>query len=348
MKSFTFGRSKVSDSGPCYVIAEVGHNHQGSVDTCKKLFDAAAQFGSNCVKLQKRDNRSLYTKAYYDRSYDNENSYGATYGEHREALEFGRDEYIELKKYAEQLGVEFMSTAFDMKSVEFLEDVGVTAYKTASGDITNTPMLAEIAKLGKPMFVSTGAASMEELRLAHDTIRKHNDKLCLLHCTAGYPTPDEDLNLELIKVLIQEFPDTAIGYSGHDAGILAGVLAYMMGASVVEKHFTLNRAWKGTDHKFSLEPEGLRRQVRDLRRVDIMRGDAKKHVRAFEKSAREKMGKGTYAGRELPAGHVLAVADFIYKSPGNETPPYLAQKLVGKRLKAAHREEQAILVEDVE
>src|SRR3990172_9888497 len=170
MKVIEFGRSKISDKGPCYVIAEIGHNHQGSLDNAKKMIAIAAGCGAQAVKFQKRDNKTLYTKAFYNRPYDNENSYGATYGEHREFLEFGRDEYIELMKCAEKNGVEFMSTAFDFNSADFLEDLGVTSYKIASADVTNTPLLRYIAKLGKPMFVSTGATNLDEITIAYKTI----------------------------------------------------------------------------------------------------------------------------------------------------------------------------------
>lgn len=333
MKSFSFGKSTVSDSGPCFIIAEIGNNHQGDVKVAMKMIKMAAGMGVNVVKFQKRDNKSLYTKAMYNKPYDNENSYGATYGEHREFLEFGWDEYVELKKCAEDNDVEFMATAFDFKSVEFLEKLGVTSYKAASGDLTTIPLLTHIAKLGKPMFVSTAAAALDEVRMAHDAIRKHNDKLCLLHCTAGYPTEYEDLNLNAIAALKKEFPDVVIGYSGHDYGILAPVVAYMLGATVVEKHFTLNRAWKGTDHRFSLEPTGLYKMIRDLRRVDSSLGDGRKIVRDFEKDARSKMGKSLYAARALAAGRVLTPDDVAIKSPGGGLPPYKLDEVLGKMLK---------------
>ena len=348
MKTFKFGRSTVSDEGPCYVIAEIGHNHQGKLDTAFKMIEAAVSCGVNAVKFQKRDNKTLFTKAFYNRPYDNENSFGLTYGEHREFLEFGRDEYIEIKKFAEEKEVEFIVTAFDFKSVDFLEELGISSYKTASGDVTNTPLLTYIAKLGKPMFVSTGAASLEEVRTAYETILKHNDQLCILHCTAGYPTEYEDLNLNVIQTLKKEFPEAIIGYSGHDNGILASVIAYMLGARVVEKHLTLNHSWKGTDHKYSLEPTGLRKQVRDLRRVDISLGDGKKVFCDFEKDARIKMGKGIYSSRVIPEGATITLEDVCFKTPDNGSPPYLIDKIIGKKLKINLDEEEPISLENLE
>lgn len=332
MKTIELGKNVISREGPCYVIAEIGHNHQGNLETACKMIEMAASCGVQAVKFQKRDNKTLYTRALYNSPYENENSYGSTYGEHREFLEFDKESYKVLKKCAEQNNVEFMATAFDFNSVDFLEDIEVRSYKVASGDLTNTPLLEYIAKLGKPMFVSTGAATIEEIKLAYDAIFKYNDKLCILHCTASYPAEYHELNLRFIDTLIKEFPEAIIGYSGHDNGILAAVIAYMLGATVVEKHFTLNRSWKGTDHKFSLEPEGLRKQVRDLRRTSISLGDGKKTLYDSEKGARTKMGKGVYSARALPKGTILSLGDICFKSPGNGFPPYRYTELIGKVL----------------
>ena len=348
MKTFSFGKSLVSEKGPCYFIAEIGHNHQGNLETALKMVKVAAACGVQAIKLQKRDNKSLYTKAFYNKPYDNENSYGATYGEHREFLEFGREEYLALMKCAEENNVEFMSTAFDFKSADFLEELGVTSFKIASADLINTPLLEYVAKFGKPMFVSTGACTLEEVRLAYETMMKYNDRICLLHCMAGYPTEYHDLNLNVIDVFKKEFPEAAIGYSGHDNGILASVIAYMLGATVVEKHFTLNRAWKGTDHKFSLEPEGLRKQVRDLRRVDMSLGSSKRIVYDIEVEPRKKMGKGIYASRALQAGAVLTMDDLVLKTPPNGLPPYRIAELIGRKLKSDLEEEGSLSLDVVE
>ncbi len=339
---FSFGLSRVSENDPCYVIAEIGHNHQGNLETALEMIRVAAECGVQAVKFQKRDNKTLYTKAMYNKPYENENSYGSTYGSHREYLEFGWEEYKALKQCAEENKVEFIATPFDLPSVDFLEKLGVTSYKIASGDVTHTPLLSYVAKLGKPIFVSTGAATLEEVRICYDTILKQNDKLCLLHCTAGYPTDYPQLNLRAIETFKKEFPQAIIGYSGHDNGILAAVIAYLLGAQVVEKHFTLNRSWKGTDHKFSLEPQGMKKQVRDLRRVDLSLGDGKKTLQTFETDARIKMGKGVYTSRSLTTGTCLTWNDLCLKSPGNGIPPYRINDIVGKKLKTDLQEETLI------
>ncbi|MDQ3224292.1 MAG: N-acetylneuraminate synthase family protein, partial [Gemmatimonadota bacterium] len=156
MRRLSIDGTTIGDECDCYVIAEVGHNHQGDLEKCKALFRSAKECGVDAVKLQKRDNRSLYTRRMYDQPYDNENSFGATYGEHREALEFGRDDYLELQRYCREIGLTFFATTFDIPSSDFLASLDMPAYKIASGDLTTTPLLRHVAGLGKPMIVSTG------------------------------------------------------------------------------------------------------------------------------------------------------------------------------------------------
>ena len=269
--------TRIADDTDCWVIAEIGHNHQGSLEQCKELFAEAARCGAHAVKLQKRDNRALYTREAFNRPYENENSYGPTYGQHREALEFGRPEYQELKAYAAQIGVTFFATAFDFGSAEMLADLDMPAYKIASGDLTNTPLLRFVAEIGKPMILSTGGGTLDDVRRAHDCVAELNPQLALLQCTAGYPVENwDELDLRVIETYRQLFEDTVVGYSGHDNGIAMPVAAYVLGGRIVEKHFTLNRAMKGTDHRFSLEPVGLRKLVRDLQRTRLALGKGDK------------------------------------------------------------------------
>ncbi|MCK6585155.1 MAG: N-acetylneuraminate synthase family protein, partial [Anaerolineales bacterium] len=190
---------EISDDSDCFVIAEIGNNHQGELEKAKALFKAAKECGVDAVKLQKRDNKSLLTKAAYEKPYDNENSFGATYGEHREALEFGKAEYIELQKYAEELGLVMFATAFDMNSADFLAELDMPLYKIASGDLKNTPLLKHVAKIGKPMIISTGGGTMEDVQRAYDTIMPINKQLAILQCTASYPAEPQDLNLRVIS-----------------------------------------------------------------------------------------------------------------------------------------------------
>ncbi len=335
------------DGADCFVIAEIGHNHGGDVDVCKQMFQAAKYAGVSAVKLQKRDNRALYTREFYDSPYNSENAFGPTYGTHREALEFDESQYRDLKQYADSLDLVFFATAFDFPSVDFLERIEVPCYKVASGDLTTIPLLKAIARTGKPMILSTGAGTMDDVKRAYDAIMPLNEQLAILHCTAEYPSDHKDMNLSVITTFRHAFPDTVIGLSDHDNGIAMALAAYVLGARVIEKHFTLNRAWKGTDHAFSLEPEGMRKLVRDVHRAGVAMGDGVKRVYEKEMAARIKMGKKIVAARDLPAGHVLQHGDIAYKSPGDGLPPYLDEELLGATLSRAVSEDEALTLNHV-
>lgn len=344
-RELTIDNIRIADDTDCYVIAEIGHNHQGKLETCKEMFREAKLCGASAVKLQKRDNRSLYTKAAYDKPYENENSYGPTYGAHREAVEFGADEYRELKRYAQELGITFFSTAFDHKSADFLAKLEMPAYKIASGDLKNTPLLKHVAQIGKPMVVSTGGGTLEDVQRAYDAIMPINKQLTILQCTAAYPAKFEELNLRVITTFRERFPEVVIGLSAHDSGIAMGLAAYMLGARVIEKHFTLNRAWKGTDHAFSLEPVGLRKLIRDLKRARVAMGDGVKRTFETEKAPLVKMGKKLVAAHLLKAGHKLQASDIAIKSPGDGLPPYEFDKVVGRTLTADLKEDDNLTLE---
>ena len=328
--TFRIGSHEIGDHAKCYIIAEIGHNHQGSVEKARELFREAKLAGAHAVKLQKRDNRGLYTRAAYNKPYDNENSFGSTYGEHREFLEFGRKEYTELQAYAAEIGVDFFSTAFDLASADFLRRLDVPAYKIASGDLKSTPLLKHVAAFGKPVIISTGGAVFEDVQRAYDTIMPINQQLAILQCTAGYPAAFEELDLRVISTYRDRFPGAVIGFSSHDNGIAMPLAAYILGSRIVEKHFTLNRASKGTDHAFSLEPVGLRKMVRDLERTHKALGNGLKKIYESEKAPIMKMGKSLVVARDLPSGHVLAPADIVMKSPGGGIPPYELNKVLGR------------------
>jgi N-acetylneuraminate synthase/sialic acid synthase len=330
MRKLTIDSFTISDDSDCFIIAEIGHNHQGDLQKAKDLFKAAEECGVDAVKLQKRDNKSLFTRAAYNKPYENENSFGATYGEHREALEFGREEYAELKKYAQELGLIMFATAFDFNSADFLADLDMPVYKVASGDLNNIPLLKHIAQIGKPMIVSTGGGTLADVQRAYDAIMPINPQLCLLQCTASYPAEPQDLNLRVIATYRECFPDVAVGLSDHENGIAMAVAAYVLGARVVEQHFTLNHTWKGTDHAFSLEPIGMRKLVRDLRRVRVALGDGEKRIYPSEVNPISKMGKKLVAARDLKAGHCLTESDIALKSPGDGLPPYELDNVIGK------------------
>jgi len=342
MAGFVVNGTGIDDDGDCYVIAEVGHNHQGSLETAKKLFRAAKESGANAVKLQKRHNKMLFTRSMYEQPYDNENSFGPTYGAHREALEFGEDQYRELQQYAKEIGICFFATAFDFPSADFLAKLNMPAYKMASGDLRNIPLLKYVAQIGKPMFVSTGGASLEDVQRAYDAIIPINRQICIMQCTANYPAEPEDLNLRVLETYRRNFPQALVGLSDHQSGIAMALVGYILGARVIEKHFTLNRAARGTDHAFSLEPVGLRKLVRDLRRARISLGDGIKKPLPSEAKPLFKMGKKLVAARDLTGGCVLSEADIAIKSPNDGLAPYELDRVLGCTLLRDLKEDENI------
>ena len=322
----------INDDSDSFVIAEIGQNHEGDVEKCMRLFDAAKQAGATSVKLQKRNNEALYTKSMYNEVYNSENAYADTYGAHRNKLEFDRSQYKDLHQYAQEIGIIMFSTAWDYDSADLLNDIGMPAFKIASGDLRTIPLIKHIASFGKPMFISTGGGMMEDVQRMYDAVMPINDNICIMQCTSGYPPKFEELNIRVIETYRKAFPDVVIGFSSHDNGIAMALVGYMLGSRAVEKHFTLNRAWKGTDQAFSLEPQGLQKLVRDLQRARIALGDGVKKTYPSEEAPLRKMGKKLVAARDLPAGTTLGADDLVFKSPGDGIPPYFLGAFLGQTL----------------
>lgn len=333
----------IDDGGlaECYFIAELGHNHQGDLAQALNLIEAAAAAGASAVKFQKRDNRSIFTSRIYNAAYESPQSFGATYGEHREALEFGVTEYRELLQYARAQRVDFMATAFDPASADFLAELGADAIKIASADLTNTPLLRHVVQLGLPLVVSTGGATMDDVRRAYEIVGPRLPYVAFLQCTAIYPAQPEDLDLRVIGTYREEFPDLVVGYSGHDLGADSAVAAYILGGRVVEKHFTLNRAAKGSDHHFSMEPSDFREMVERVSRTARMLGSPNKSLRDSERPAMTKMAKHIVAARDLHAGETVRRSDLLYRTAGGGMPPHQDEVVIGRRLAAALRREDA-------
>lgn len=331
-RELIIGSTVINDESDCYVIAELGHNHGGNLETAKEMIRQVAACGASAVKLQKRDNRSLFTRAAYRQPYHSENAYGPTYGAHREALELGLTEYETLQIVAGLNGVDVFATAFDQPSADMLAGLGVPAFKIASGDLTNIPLLKHVAGFGKPVIISTGGGTVADVERVLNAVWPINQQLALLHCTAAYPVAWEEMNLKVIQNWRTYWPEITIGLSAHDNGIAMSVAAYTLGARIIEKHFTLNRASKGTDHAFSLEPAGLRKLVRDLKRTRLALGDGRKVRYPSEEAPLLKMSKSLVVAGDLPAGHVLTAEDIAAKSPGGGLPPYEIDRLIGKAL----------------
>jgi N-acetylneuraminate synthase/sialic acid synthase len=346
-RSMEIDGTAVSDDTPCYVVAEIGNNHQGSVELCAEMLAVAKRCGADAAKLQRRDNQAIFTSAMRAKPYENDNSFGATYGEHREALELPLGAVAELLGVARGLDITLFATAFDERSADELAEVGIPAFKLASGDLVNTPLVEHVARLGLPVILSTGGATLDDVRRAHDAARSHNDQVALLQCTAGYPAAWDELDLRVITTYRQEFAETVIGFSSHDNGIAMAVAAHVLGGRIVEKHFTLDRSMRGTDHSFSLEPVGLTKMVRDLRRLHVALGDGEKRVYESERAPITKMSKALVAAGPLAAGHLIGPEDIAIKSPGDGMPPSDFERLVGARLVHALKEDQAFSLEAI-
>ena len=296
---------RISDHLPCYVIAELGHNHGGHLPTAKMMIQSAAACGVQAVKLQKRTIDTLYTRELLDAPYENENSFGPTYGWHRERLELRIDQYLELAYTAREQSVDFFATAFDECSADALMQIGVPAIKIASGGFTDRALLKHVASLGVPLIVSTGGGDWNDVDMATSILDAAGARFALLHCTAAYPVHDfSELNLLVIAEMRARYPGIVIGWSGHDVGIAMALVAYSLGARIIEKHFTLNRASKGTDHAFSLEPVGMRKMVRDLERAYRAMGDGVKRWYDSERKPIAKMRRSMTPDGLRITGHL--------------------------------------------
>ena len=295
MPEIILGDKRVSDNSPCYVIAELGNNHGGSLTTCCKMIDAARDCGCDAIKLQKRENKALYTDGFYNSPYNSIHSYGRTYGSHREALEFGQFEYEAIRKYCSVRGMGFACTAFDIPSAKFLARLGGLSFiKIASGDLTYRPLLEEVAKFGHPVIFSTGGArSMAQVLDAYNLLRSHGSEVGVLQCTSGYPAAWDELDLRVIGTLREAMPDAVVGWSMHARGISQAVAAYALGARIIEAHFTLDRYAKGTDQAMNLEPDGMASMIRYLGYCHKALGDGVKKRYPSENAALNKQAKNS-------------------------------------------------------
>jgi len=330
--------TEITRNGTPYLIGEIGSNHQGDVKRALQMMSTLKAAGFHAAKLQKRTNKEMYTRELLSQGYEGHNSYGVNYGAHRRALEFGRAEFKELKDWGQEIELHFFATAFDFSAANFLEGLDMPAFKMASGDIVNTPLLKHVAAFGKPMFVSTGGATMDDVKRAYDAIMPINEQLCIMHCTASYPCPPvggsfEVFNMRAIRALRDTFHKITIGFSDHQNGISLGPVGLALGARVFEKHVTFDRAAKGTDHPFSLEPVGQRKYARDIQRTYEAMGDGKKQMYECEKAPLRKMAKSIVAKSDILSGTVLTMNDIAFKCPAGGLEPYHVYDMLGQTTK---------------
>jgi len=273
--TITIGSHHVGEGLPAYVIGEIGLNHNGSVELAKKLIDVAADAGAQAVKFQKRT--PAISTPEHMKNVLRETPWGEmTYLEYRYRVEFDRDQYIEIGDYATLRGLDWFASPWDVPAVEFLEELNVVAHKVASASVTDLELLAALAATGKPVILSTGMSTMEQIDTAVEVLGTEN--LIILHATSTYPLPPEEANIRMIPTLRAAYPGIPIGYSGHERGLQISLAAIALGATAVERHITLDRAMWGSDHAASLEPTGFEHLVRDIRVIEQAMGDGVKQV----------------------------------------------------------------------
>jgi sialic acid synthase SpsE len=304
----------IGEGQSCFIVAEVGNNHQGDMATARRMVEEAAKAGVQAVKFQKRHMESLLTRAGREAPYTGANSFGPTYGAHRMALELSAGQMAELKALAQSLGLVFFASAWDEVSLAEMLDLGMEVIKVCSADVTNLPLLRKVADSGLPVILSTGMSTLEEVDAAVATIRARHDNIVLLHCNSSYPCAEDQIGLPVMDTLRERY-ELPVGYSGHERGLAPSVASVALGACVVERHFTLDKNQVGTDHKASLEPAELALLVRMVREVEAAMVLKGKKVFPEEQAAAKKLRKCMVFSRDLPAGHVLTTADLTTRSP---------------------------------
>jgi N-acetylneuraminate synthase len=272
-KQVKIGSTLVGDNQPCYVIAEIGINHNGDMDLAKRLIAVASAAGCNAVKFQKRTVAVVYTQE--ELAKPRESPFGSTNGDLKRALEFSIEDYREIDACCKSLDIPWMVSCWDEESLALMRPFDLPSYKIASALLTDDALLLKTRAMGKPVILSTGMSTLAEMDHAADVLGKQN--LILLHSCSAYPASYEDLNLRMIPQMRERY-DVPIGYSGHETGIPSSVAAVVLGGCCVERHITLDRAMWGTDHAASLEPNGITRLVRDIRLVERSLGDGVKRV----------------------------------------------------------------------
>jgi len=345
MSVLTIGNREVGGDNPTLIIAEIGINHQGDVKIARQLIDKAKDCDADVVKFQKRTVDRILTKSGLDAAYDNRNSFGATYGEHKRALELSEKDYRNLKKYAEMNGLIFCASGWDEESIDFLNDLGVLFFKMASADLTNLPLLEYAAKKGIPMVLSTGMADFPMVRAAYDLVSRFNDQIGILQCTSTYPSNFNEIHLNVLQTYRKEFPQAVIGYSGHELGIALPPVAVALGARIIERHFTLDRTMKGGDHAASLEPQGFSKMVRDIRHTEQALGSFVKKVQESELPVFKKLAKSIVTTVELSPCTEITAEMLTTKGPGTGISPMRINDVIGKKTKH-HIPEDTVINED--
>ena len=330
-----------------YIIAEVGQNHQGSLENAIEFIEIFSRQGANAIKFQTRNNKALFSKEAYEKPYNSENAFAESYGAHRELLELNIEWLPILKEECKKHNVDFMSTPFDEPSLEILDNLDIDILKIASFDLGNLPFIDKIGATKRPVVLSVGGGQSHHIDASVEVLLNHHSDIAVLHCVSEYPCEYDRLGLSNIENLIEKYPECTIGSSDHFNGILSGPIAYMKGARVFEKHVTLNRAWKGTDHSFALEPNGFNHFTRDLNRTPKMM-----HVKPKEELGSEfvfqKLGKSIVAYKDISEGAELSLdnlSGLIFSD--HYIPVRESHKLIGKKINKSISKGEPISYDDL-
>lgn len=328
MPEIKIGDRLIGDGHPTYVIAEIGVNHNGLLALALELIDASVHAGADAVKFQKRQLDKLYAKKYLDNANAGEKTLRYLLPILQQ-VELSDDAYFEIVEYCKKKGITFLASAFDPESADFLEQLNVPAYKVASADMTNLPLLDHLIEKGKPLILSTGMSRMEEVETTVEFLKERQAQFALLHCNSTYPAAFEDINLRFMNQLRQF--GVPVGYSGHERGIAVSTVASALGASIIERHITLDRTMDGPDHAASLEPQGFQKMVRDIRQVTSALGTGKeKFISRGEILNREVLGKSLVATRQIVPGETITREMIAVRGPALGISPQNYTRLLGR------------------
>lgn len=328
-----------------FVIAEAGDNHNGNFDLALQLVDQAVEAGADCVKFQTFITENVISRYAQKAEYQKRNTKEAeSQFDMVKRLELSFEQFRQIQSYCREKGILFLSTPFDLDSIDFLQEIEIPFWKIPSGEITNLPYLIRIARTGKDIILSTGMCAMDEIATAMKLLKENGaGKITLLHCNTEYPTSFQDVNLRAMKTM-QEVFGVSVGYSDHTLGIEVPIAAVAMGARVIEKHFTLDRDMEGPDHKASLEPDELKQMIRSIRNIEMALGSTEKIPTESEKKNLDIARKSIVAKCDIKKGELLTEEILSVKRPGNGISPMRWNEIVGTRAVRDFKEDELITI----
>ena len=333
-----------------FFIAEAGVNHLGSIDLGRRLIKEAAESGAHAIKFQSYKAKNLTTKnapRFWDWEGEVEED-GSQFDSYSLLDSFGEKEHLELKKICDEYNIEFMSTPFDDDATDYLDRVGINAYKIASCDVTNHPLLQHVASKGKIVMLSTGASGIKEISEAVNILKKGTNKIVVMHCNLKYPTPDDEINLNMIKNLKIEFPDCLIGLSDHTMNLMTPAFAYLLGAHICEKHYTVDKTLgTSADHWLSVDPTDVKQIIKNYDLVVNMAGKTQKKCTKGEERARLYARRSIVVNKLIKKGEILTRENLACKRPGTGIEPKHLNSMIGKKATKDLEEDHVITFDDI-